>query len=72
GEVLEKEESELLQIRNFGEKSLRELNAKLHEMGFVTEETMEQTDLEAENMDVPASGQEDEMASPGEGLEASE
>jgi len=72
GEVLEKEESELLQIRNFGEKSLRELNTKLHEMGFVTEETIEQTDLEAENMDVPASGQEDEMASSDERLEASE
>ncbi len=35
GEVLEKERSELLRIRNFGEKSLEELYGRLEEMGFL-------------------------------------
>ena len=39
GQVLEIEESDLLKIRNFGTKSLDELNAKLLEFGFVQEKT---------------------------------
>ena len=37
GEVLEIGEADLLKIRNFGTKSLDELNAKLHEFGFIQE-----------------------------------
>ena len=35
GEVLEKDKSELLKIRNFGEKSLAELYGKLESMGYL-------------------------------------
>lgn len=35
GEVLAKDRSELLRIRNFGEKSLEELDAQLREMGII-------------------------------------
>ena len=38
GEVLEKDRSELLKIRNFGEKSLEELYGRLREMGFMPQE----------------------------------
>ena len=37
GQVLEKNEEELLSLRNFGEKSYWELMDRLLEMGFVTE-----------------------------------
>jgi hypothetical protein len=37
GEVLEKSREDLLQIRNFGEKSLTELYGKLKEMGLLPE-----------------------------------
>ncbi len=39
GQVLEIEDADLLKIRNFGTKSLDELNAKLHEYGFIQEKT---------------------------------
>ena len=39
GEVLEKDRSELLRIRNFGEKSLVELYGRLDELGFLPQET---------------------------------
>jgi DNA-directed RNA polymerase subunit alpha len=38
GQVLGIEEAELLKIRNFGAKSLDELNFKLREMGFLNDE----------------------------------
>jgi DNA-directed RNA polymerase subunit alpha len=38
GEVLERSKEELLNIRNFGEKSLQELYEKLSSMGFISEE----------------------------------
>ncbi|MBM3945179.1 MAG: DNA-directed RNA polymerase subunit alpha, partial [SAR202 cluster bacterium] len=38
GQVLEMKKSELLQIRNFGEKSLTELYDKLAEMNLLPEE----------------------------------
>ena len=40
GEVLEKDKSELLKIRNFGEKSLSELYGKLEALGFMPKQTM--------------------------------
>lgn len=46
GEILEKDRSELLKIRNFGEKSLDELYGKLEELGFLPEETPSQNGLE--------------------------
>ena len=46
GEILEKDRSELLKIRNFGEKSLDELYGKLEELGFLPEETTSQNGLE--------------------------
>ena len=38
GEVLEKDRSELLRIRNFGDKSLQELYGRLEELGFISQE----------------------------------
>ncbi len=46
GEILEKDRSELLKIRNFGEKSLDELYGKLEELGFLPEEATSQNGLE--------------------------
>jgi len=46
GQVLEVDEADLLKIRNFGTKSLNELNAKLRDMGFVKEEISSSDDLE--------------------------
>lgn len=40
GEILEKDRSELLKIRNFGEKSLAELYDKLDEMGLVPADSL--------------------------------
>ena len=40
GEVLERSKEELLQIRNFGEKSLAELYEKLSAMGFLSEDVL--------------------------------
>ena len=44
GQVLEIEEADLLKIRNFGTKSLDELNAKLVEFGFVKEKPVPSDD----------------------------
>ena len=49
GEVLERERSDLLKIRNFGDKSLEELYGRLDELGFLPEEQPdEQKPLEDE------------------------
>ncbi len=45
GEVLEKEKSELLKIRNFGEKSLEELYDKLEALGFLPEQIVPLTEV---------------------------
>jgi len=42
GEVLEKGEDELLALRNFGRKSYDELKARLRELDFLPEETVEE------------------------------
>ena len=38
GEVLEKNRSDLLKIRNFGDKSLEELYSRLDQLGFLPKE----------------------------------
>ncbi len=48
GEILEKDRSELLKIRNFGDKSLVELYGKLEELGFLPEETTSQNGSEGD------------------------
>ena len=68
GEVLERERSDLLSIRNFGEKSLEELYGRLDELGFLPqEEPDEQEPLEdeehtagIEDMDLVAAPEEEE------------
>ncbi len=52
GEVLERDKSDLLKIRNFGEKSLRELYTKLEDLGYLPEEMESQNG--ASNDDLPA------------------
>ena len=52
GEVLERDKSDLLKIRNFGEKSLRELYTKLEDLGYLPEEMEPQNG--ASNDDLPA------------------
>lgn len=42
GQVLEKSEDELLALRNFGRKSYEELKARLRELNFLPEETVEE------------------------------
>ena len=44
GQVLETDEADLIKIRNFGVKSLNELNAKLIEFGFVKEQSTTQVE----------------------------
>jgi len=51
GEILEKDRSELLKIRNFGEKSLDELYARLDERGFLPEQSQSQNGASAEEPD---------------------
>lgn len=51
GEILEKDRSELLKIRNFGEKSLDELYARLDERGFLPEQAQSQNGASAEESD---------------------
>ena len=63
GEILEKSRSDLLRIRNFGEKSLEELDEKLAEQGLRHPETQAQEDagvalLEAENGEQPEPAEE--------------
>ena len=51
GEILEKDKSELMQIRNFGQKSMDELFDKLKELNLLPEETVEDIDSnDEENM----------------------
>jgi DNA-directed RNA polymerase subunit alpha len=59
GQVLELEKSELLEIRNFGEKSLTELFGRLEEMDLLPEEPAEE-DEQADEAAGPA--QEDTVA----------
>ena len=50
GEILEKDRSELMQIRNFGQKSMDELFDKLKELNLLPEEPVENTEsLDEEN-----------------------
>tara|TARA_B100001142_G_scaffold321623_1_gene368587 strand:+ start:1593 stop:2612 length:1020 start_codon:yes stop_codon:yes gene_type:complete len=52
GEILEKDKSELMQIRNFGQKSMDELFDKLKELNLLPEETDENTEsLDDENIE---------------------
>ena len=44
GQVSETDEADLIKIRNFGVKSLNELNAKLIEFGFVKEQSTTQVE----------------------------
>ena len=55
GEVLEKDRSELLRIRNFGEKSLQELYGHLEAMGFLPQEAPSEDEAspEAPSDDAP-------------------
>lgn len=48
GQVLEKSEDELLALRNFGRKSYEELKARLRELGFLPEETVEEEEVPVE------------------------
>ena len=68
GEILEKEKSELLKIRNFGEKSLDELYQKLETMGFLPQEMEPGDDAAAEVLGEPASLDEDEPVELKEGI----
>ena len=58
GEILEKEKSELLKIRNFGERSLEELYNRLDDLGFLPKEEEPQSDPAEEDSDIAASTQE--------------
>ena len=57
GEILEKSRSELLRIRNFGEKSLEELDEKLAEQGLRHPETQAQEAAEAAQAEVESEEQ---------------
>ena len=73
GEVLEKEKSELLRIRNFGEKSLEELYNRLDEMGFLPAETQAQDGAAMEEVDMTIStGGEVEVEVEAKGLNEDE
>ena len=52
GDILEKSKSELLEIKNFGEKSYIELQEKLEEHGFLSGGTGTQSDKLANGADV--------------------
>ena len=52
GDILEKSKSELLEIKNFGEKSYIELQEKLEEHGFLSGDTGTQNDKPANGADV--------------------
>lgn len=73
GEILEKDRSELLKIRNFGEKSLDELYARLDERGFLPEQAESQDGELAEESDATLSTEDVEDNAPAdEALEVSE
>ena len=73
GEILEKDRSELLKIRNFGEKSLDELYARLDERGFLPEQPQSQDGAPDEEPDATPSSEEAEADAPAdEATEASE
>ena len=60
GEILEKDKSELLNIRNFGDKSLEELYNRLEEMGFLPpQEAWSQTGAAMEDLDMAVGTGED-------------
>ncbi len=52
GDILEKSKSELLEIKNFGERSYIELQEKLEEHGFLSGDTGTQNDKPANGADV--------------------
>ena len=58
GEVLEKEKSELLRIRNFGEKSLEELYNRLEELGFLPDEKPAENGATEEGADIDVTTEE--------------
>ena len=57
GQVLEVEKSELLKLKNFGEKSLNELFTKLEEFGFLNKEIEESDTIDNENSEVSIAGE---------------
>lgn len=58
GEVLEKEEAELLEIRNFGEKSLEELHGRLRALGLLSPESTSEVARPTVETSGPASEEE--------------
>jgi DNA-directed RNA polymerase subunit alpha len=66
GEILEKDRSELLKIRNFGEKSLDELYARLDERGFLPEQAQSQNGASAEESDTVQPYEDSEDDAPGD------
>ena len=65
GEILERTQSQLLRIRNFGDRSLEELTARLEEKGFPIpegrpDEDEEQTPDDPEVLDEPMEAEEEE------------
>jgi len=62
GEILEKGKSELLRIRNFGDKSLEELYNRLEDMGFLPQEVESESVAAMEDSDVAVSTEEDEAS----------
>ncbi len=59
GEVLEKDKSELLKIRNFGEKSLAELYRRLADMGFLPAEPQSEAEDDQPQEAVSTAGTEE-------------
>ncbi len=52
GEILEKDKSELLKIRNFGEKSLEELYNRLEDLGLIPDEIQIQAGTSTDEPDI--------------------
>lgn len=69
GEVLEKSRSELLRIRNFGEKSLQELDAQLADMGIQHPQLTEAVDPLDPNLEEIQSANSNEESDPVESEE---
>ena len=70
GEVLEKDRSELLRIRNFGEKSLVELYGRLEELGYLPLETPSEDGVSQD--EEPLAGNEEPSADDGAQVEEME
>lgn len=65
GEALEKTKEELLEIRNFGEKSLDELYSRLRDRGLLPQEEAE-AQAKTTSEEAPSPGDEKEVKAPGE------